>query len=221
MTEEEWMACADPTPMVNYLRNKVSDRKLRLFAVACCKRMLHLMTDDAACNAVQIAERFADGLATKNELRFVRKRALRGQSSIPAEHCAGAAGASTSFKSAFGAAYNGHLNAIEAIARGSNPSVRSQASFATYLNARQQNALALCGLLRHIFGNPFRPYPAPESWSTTVTLLAQSMYEGQDCWFALHDALVDAGHLELAEHFKEGESHPKGCWVLDVLLGKT
>src|SRR6185295_3535326 len=64
-------------------------------------------------------------------------------------------------------------------------------------------------LLRHIVGNPFRPYPAPEFWPSTVTMLAQAMYEGQDCWFALHDALVESGHPELADHFTEGESHPK------------
>jgi hypothetical protein len=35
-------------------------------------------------------------------------------------------------------------------------------------------------------------------------------YDGQDCAFALHDALLEAGHAELAEHFREGKSHPKG-----------
>jgi hypothetical protein len=76
-----------------------------------------------------------------------------------------------------------------------------------------------CGLLRHIFGNPFRPYPAPASWPSTIVQLAVALYNGQDCSFALHDALLEAGHGELAEHFKE-KDHPKGCWAVDLLLGK-
>jgi hypothetical protein len=68
---------------------------------------------------------------------------------------------------------------------------------------------------------PFRPYPSPPSWPSTVVQLAESLYAGQDCAFALHDALLEAGHAELAEHFREENSHPKGCWVVDVILGKT
>jgi hypothetical protein len=40
-----------------------------------------------------------------------------------------------------------------------------------------------------------------------------------DCTFALHDALLEAGCGELADHFTEPR-HPKGCWALDVILGK-
>jgi hypothetical protein len=75
-------------------------------------------------------------------------------------------------------------------------------------------------LLRHIVGNPFRPYPAPSSWPASVVKLAEAMSAGEDCSFALHDALLEAGLPELAEHFRE-QDHPKGCWVLDVLLDKS
>lgn len=75
-------------------------------------------------------------------------------------------------------------------------------------------------LLRHIVGNPFRPYPAPPHWPAAVTDLAAALYNGSDCTFALHDALLEAGHAELAEHFRERE-HPKGCWAMDVILGKA
>src|SRR5262245_29840821 len=51
MTEQEWVGCTDPTPMLSLLREKASDRKLRLFAVACCRRTRHLLADEQVRNA--------------------------------------------------------------------------------------------------------------------------------------------------------------------------
>jgi hypothetical protein len=73
----------------------------------------------------------------------------------------------------------------------------------------------MADLVRHIVGNPFRPYPAPPSWPSTVVQLAESLYNGQDCAFALHDALLEAGQAELAEHFRQ-ESRTRraaGLWT--------
>jgi hypothetical protein len=86
--------------------------------------------------------------------------------------------------------------------------------------APQQEPTRQCDLVRHLVGNPFHPYPSPPSWPSTVVQLAESLYAGRDCAFALHDALLEAGHAELAEHFREEKSHPKGCWVVDLILGK-
>lgn len=77
----------------------------------------------------------------------------------------------------------------------------------------------LADLLRHIVGNPFRPVPPLERPSTTLSQLAEAVYAGESCAFALRDALLDAGHADLAEHFQH-DGHPKGCWAVDVLLSK-
>lgn len=85
-------------------------------------------------------------------------------------------------------------------------------------------AAELCSravMLRHIIGNPFRQHPTPSSWPSAVVKLAEAMYAGEECSFALHDALLEAGHPELAEHFQREQWHPKGCWVVDMILGKT
>src|SRR5208283_2088971 len=68
MTEQEWLACADPTPMLEFLRRKVSDRKLRLFAVACCRRISHLFSDKCCDRGVETAEQFAEGIVGVQEL---------------------------------------------------------------------------------------------------------------------------------------------------------
>ena len=77
-------------------------------------------------------------------------------------------------------------------------------------NWAEQKCLA--DLFRHIVGNPFRPYPAPDSWPSAILQLADALYNGQDCGFALNDALLEAGHPDLADHFHEAAWHPKGCW---------
>src|SRR5262249_4317520 len=82
-------------------------------------------------------------------------------------------------------------------------------------------AKAQTALVRHIFGNPFHPYLAPPSWPAAVVSLAEAVYNGADGAFALHDALLDAGQPDLAEHFQAEQWHPKGCWVVDLLLGKS
>src|SRR5437868_4327446 len=90
MTEAEWLAAADPAPMLDYLRGKISNRKLVLFAAACCRRIWRLL-DDAPCRAaVEAAERFADGLANAKELSAVRTGTM-ASSAGPVGHAAWAA----------------------------------------------------------------------------------------------------------------------------------
>jgi hypothetical protein len=85
---------------------------------------------------------------------------------------------------------------------------------------------AQAGLLRCTFGNPFRPVAFNPAWRTTdVMLLAKGIYEEKafDRMPILADALQDAGCEveELLNHLRDANAtHVRGCWALDLVLGK-
>ncbi|MBP3957234.1 hypothetical protein J8F10_18390 [Gemmata sp. G18] len=81
-------------------------------------------------------------------------------------------------------------------------------------------------MLRDIFGNPIRPVTVEPSWLTsTVTALANGIYTEKafDRLPILADALMDAGcsHDDLLNHLRSDGPHVRGCWALDLVLGKT
>src|SRR5690348_8692826 len=84
MTEAEWLACTNPQIMLQFLDGKVSDRKLRLFAVACCRRIEQWMTDERSRRAVDVSEAYADGVLGKKKLSAARKEAFAASKSVPA-----------------------------------------------------------------------------------------------------------------------------------------
>ena len=82
MTEEEWLACADPAAMLRRLGAKISNRKLRLFACACCRRVWNFVRDDRLKAALDILERYADKEASDKE----RLEARRGIAAFREAH---------------------------------------------------------------------------------------------------------------------------------------
>jgi hypothetical protein len=93
VTETEWLASSDPQPMLALLRNSATERKLRLFAVACCHRVGGSLPD-ACRHPVAVAERHADGAATDRDLLNAYKAsysAWRPGASFAAHAGAGAA----------------------------------------------------------------------------------------------------------------------------------
>ena len=231
MTEAEWLACTDPEKMLEFLQGKVSDRKLRLFACACCRRIWPLIeTEPRDWQAVLVSEWYADGLGTIGHLLYARNESRSSER----------AAATTS---AFWAATYA-VRGVELALRHSTraPEDRNhylhmeenRSYFAGYAPAADclvaEQQLGQAKLLRDIFSNPFRPSPslspAVLGWNdSTVRRIAQTIYEEHDFEHLpiLADALEDAGcdNADILKHCREPGEHVCGCWVLDLLLGKS
>src|SRR5690348_5781208 len=96
MTEAEWLSSTDPTPMLQLLKGAASRRrKLRLFAVACCRRVLELLTPESR-QALEVAERLAKGQVGGVERKLARGSALAAGwvTDGPVRHARGPAKAS-------------------------------------------------------------------------------------------------------------------------------
>lgn len=244
MTEVQWNDCADPTPMLKFLRGKASDRKLRLFACACCRRIWHLLEEQSQ-TAVVAGEQYADGLITEGDLltawaanqHLIRQEpeanpinsmvaaSLAGRFPNPydndigwganedADNAAWHAAAAVASPIDLGEVLPSNTHAVSAAAGG----LRSNAA---WTQVREEESRQQAALLRHFVGNPFRPQLTLTHRPSPLVQLAQSLYAGEDCSFALRAALLEAGNPELAEHFQKEQRHPRGCWVIDTILGK-
>jgi hypothetical protein len=83
-----------------------------------------------------------------------------------------------------------------------------------------------CDLIRDIFGNPFRPVVFDPVWRTeTAVGIAAGIYEDRafERMPILADALQEARceHADILTHCREPGTHVRGCWVVDLVLGKT
>lgn len=214
MTEQEWLDCKDPNPMLTFLQGKMSDRKLRLFACACCRRIWHLLGDERSREAVLASECYADGTITKTALARARVRAR------PKSPGAAWAAWDAAREKAFTAAVRAFPCAAWSLSQmrmGKWVGMDAGVAFGEQGNQAR--------LLRDIAGNPFRPVILTRAWQTpTVAGLAQSMYEDRSfqAMPPLADALEEAGCTEEAilKHCREPGEHVRGCWVVDLLLGQ-
>lgn len=204
MTEAGWLESVRLPPMLRLLDHRDYRRKLRLFCCACCRLVWSSITDASHTHAIEVAEQFADGLVDARALKNAQDRIIYH---YPDERAV----EELSFNVTFGDDWL----AFESVLQTADTALRLMHS-AKLSQSRQSQ----CDLLRHIIGNPFPSYPAPDHWPANVTHLANALYHGADCGFALHDPLAEAGHPELADHFRKEQVHPKGCWAVDLLLRK-
>jgi hypothetical protein len=225
MNEREWSVCGDPTLMLNHVRDRVSNRRLRLFAVACSRSIWRLLPDERSRAAVEVAERYADGLASPRELARAKAVAL-----TPADRRAGRAAWAAYWSVSPNVAesiWNAREAAVEGTAQAAVRSARGAGAdqAAAWDAARTAEGEQQARFLRDIIGNPFRPVASDPSWRTRAsTAIAQLIYDELDFGLlpVLADALEDAGceNGEVLNHCRLPGGHVRGCWVVDLILGK-
>lgn len=226
MTEAEWLASTDRDEMLAFAHAQAGARKLRLFACACCRRIWHHLPDEHSRQVVQVAERFADGLASMQELAVARNSA-RDDGGDTTEFPIGDAAKISARKAARNIARNAaRLAASEDPANAAADTAGAvcwyMAACAPDKKAEKDAALAAeqkaqAELLRELF-HPFWRGSMPDQWPPDVLAAARALYEAGDKSSTLREALMTAGQAELAQHFQVPK-HPRGCWALDLILG--
>ncbi|HYT93765.1 MAG TPA: hypothetical protein VEL76_33910 [Gemmataceae bacterium] len=222
MTEAEWLSTDDPVLMLHFLEGegRASARKLRLTACACCRRLWHLLPEKRRA-AIEAMEGFADRLVSEAARATYEDADVIGHPS--GEYAVYYTSLPTrSFRTAV---YNvAHCAAL---------TVSDAAPSASRTRAREAERAAQLELIRCVFGNPFRPVSVVRSWKTRDKVtLARAAYEERTLpartldparLAALADALEQARctDADLLGHLRGPGPHIRGCWVVDLVLGKS
>jgi hypothetical protein len=229
MTETEWNTCADapgmlramfaglprePVPGGSGLRVLVSERKMTLLAVALGRCLQWVYEHDWHRLALDATEERADDAGREQEIKRSLsqlyeelKRPRHPQNPYLDRVVRGVALPYSLWES------------TEALMLDCARALR------TAWGNRKPPVPAQAELLRDIFGNPFRPVAFSEPWRTdTAVSLARQMYESRDfsAMPILANALQDAGcsSAEILDHCRGCGPHGRGCWVVDLVLGR-
>jgi hypothetical protein len=213
MTEAEWFAATDPIRMLELLGDHCSRRKLRLFIAEGVRSLEPIFKNDQKVLAA-LHEQVAEGQATEEDLE---RHLLRNMPDLWEHRAPGG-----NLPSVWQSARTLVRERFKLAPLEKNEVVTEESRAAEYA--------AMCSQLRCIFGNPFRRAPrlAPAvlSWDGgTVPRLATAVYDDRafDRLPVLADALEDAGCTDAAVlgHCRSGGEHARGCWVVDLILGKA
>ncbi len=243
MTEAEWLACSDPEIMLSFLRvgsgraklrrhlsRPACERKLRLFIVACCRRIWPLISDPRSRQAVEKSEQFADGLTDEAMLNTAHQEAVATYTALRTtekvvDYCAACPPVEASRVFGRGGAvfyacvYAAEVASMASACIGTNDEGIPQYDSKIIADEKEYQA----DLIRDIFGNPFHPLAIDSAWrSGTVVGLARTIY--RECKYDrmadLADALASAGcdQQALLAHCHQDALHVRGCWLVDQIL---
>ncbi|VTR92144.1 Uncharacterized protein OS=Sorangium cellulosum (strain So ce56) GN=sce5710 PE=4 SV=1 [Gemmata massiliana] len=231
MVEEEWLAATDPIRMLEFLRGKVSGRKMRLLACGCCRRIEHLLSDQLTRSTIELAERYTDGMADDAEWNDAYFGLIDHRDSVSGPEYTQATAAlctivSFSRPDFHRLIFQGLIAARRVMAPAAVNYITGDLENTDDIQKRfNDEGTRQSELLRDVFGNPFRYTTLDNTWLTsTVLALANGIYNDRafDRLPILADALMDAGCSDegILSHCRSEGAHCRGCWVVDLVLGK-
>jgi hypothetical protein len=229
MTEAEWLACDNPIAMLRALRHGASARKLRLFGCACCRRIWGELPSDLNRRLVAAVEDHPEELGREQYpdgpfSHPVLGDAITASSSVESRHAESEA--------YWAVKYLGRTYYKLTPYQGAPVTALRAAASAKAARPGRPEKAAQADILRCIFGPSHRPVAADPCWITPlVTSLATAAYEDRalpsgeldaPLLAVLADALEDAGctDADLLGHLRGPGPHVRGCWALDLILGK-
>jgi hypothetical protein len=205
----------------------LSERKQRLLACACVRRLWGMLTEPVLREAIETAESFADGNCTLAVLSTAYHAAehFSKQTHTSTPEYLAAWAATRTAKHAFfcdrpfDAQETRHLSQIvtEAMIPGNGPDDEQMRPL------RQLEADVHQKYLEDVEQRLNVEFSS--SWRTsTVVAIATSIYEERayDRMPILADALQDAGcdNEDILNHCRSETVHSRGCFVVDLILGK-
>lgn len=247
MDAATWQSCGDTDQMLRWLieSGKATDRKLRLFGCACCRRVWPLLVDERLRHTVEVAELLADGLADESDWNeacaaarvalsnmILRKRQVAalvlrlGERDL--RNAAGPIAREVALAFARHQATDFELLLPYDLTEGRRQWA-PKLDLHAYDRLSFQEEHHLCTLLRDIF-HPFRKgaINSEMPWrDEKVERIAQELCMERDFMpermGLLADALEKTGcnDEEVLAHCRAGGVHVLGCWVLDLILGKS
>ncbi|WP_439623246.1 hypothetical protein [Gemmata sp.] len=225
-----WAASADPEIMLR-MRPAMTDRKRRLVLAACCRACWEDLSEWSR-EAIVAAESWLDGPGSDRERAAAEARVDSGLSEYwrAGEDLRAAMEDTTGEVAAAGLAAlrerYWRADRVQRVADVAQSVAATGYGPETLLDAlRLVPAAAGTALLRCVFCNPFRPVAFDAAWRTdTAVSLARHIYESRDfgAMPILADALQDAGcdSDDVLDHCRGAGPHVRGCWVVDLVLGK-
>lgn len=225
MTQDEWLTETNLARLLETIRGKSSSRKLRWFGVHSARHRWRSLQVSELTAALEAAELYADNRGTAERERVAVEAAhFAIDYLVPLVEVAPLDRPLTK-KELAEQQDRDSLNAVIS----STPELAILSGQGGFLDRDQPKVLSF---LRDIFGNPFRPVSLERTWLTpTVVRLAETIYDAghfpsgvfdHQRLAILADALEDAGcaNGDLLGHLRGGD-HVRGCWAIDLLLGKA
>jgi hypothetical protein len=225
MTEEEWNDAQRPFKLIRHLERDPapSERKLRLFCVATCKRVAEYIANPVYADTLECLEVVAEVEPDIHSIERAERKVLAaiaiGDRALEAQDPDG------SQLHEFALALN-HVYGWTVYPTDCAEACMSALCGHDDFDTGRGELMFQTDLLRDIFGNPFRPVTFSEEWRTsTAVALARQMYDSRDfgAMPILADALQDAGCEDdaILSHCRDAkQTHVRGCWVCDLVLNK-